>query len=207
MAPVEACIQLLIEEPQTACIGHAMAEDDVRTIMADPDVMVASDASSMSPTGPLGAAARPSPQLRDLPPGARPFVREGVLTLETAIRKMTSLPADRFGLPKRGRIVEGAVADLVVLDPAGVRDRATFDAPHAFPDGIRAVVVDGAIAWSADGRPVGLRRDTIGNGALRRSYAARARSPQPGRRRPARPLCVREPVDVFTFGGTVRSTA
>ena len=154
VAPVEACIQLLIEEPQTACIGHAMAEDDVRTIMADPDVMVASDASSMSPIGPLGGLPVHPRNYGTFPRVLGPSVREGVLTLEAAVRKMTSLPADRFGLPKRGRIAEGAVADLVLFDPASVQDRADFDAPHTFPEGIRAVIVGGAIAWSVDGEAI-----------------------------------------------------
>ena len=63
---------LLIEEPHTACIGHAMAEEDVRAILADPDVLVASDASAMSPTG-RRLAARPSPQLRHVPARSRPL--------------------------------------------------------------------------------------------------------------------------------------
>jgi N-acyl-D-amino-acid deacylase len=148
IAPVDACIQLLIEEPQTACIGHAMAEDDVRTIMADPDVMVASDASSMSPTGPLGTLPVHPRNYGTFPRVLGRYVHDNVLALETAVRKMTSLPADRFGVPGRGRIVPGAVADLVLFDPDRVHDRADFDTPHAFPDGIRAVIVNGAIAWS-----------------------------------------------------------
>ena len=74
-------------------------------------------------------------------------MREGVLTLEAAVRKMTSLPADRFGLSGRGRITEGAWADLVLFDPPRVADRATFEHPHAFPDGIEAVIVEGTVAW------------------------------------------------------------
>ena len=65
------------------------------------------------------------------------------------MRTMTSLPADRFGLVDRGRIVEGARADLVLLDPTTVNDRADFGDPHAFPDGIEAVIVNGTIAWNA----------------------------------------------------------
>ncbi|HEX9123043.1 MAG TPA: amidohydrolase family protein, partial [Actinomycetota bacterium] len=60
-------------------------------------------------------------------------------------------PAERFRLAGRGRIEAGAFADLVVLDPGRVQDRATFEAPHTFPDGIAAVVVNGRVAW--DGRP------------------------------------------------------
>ena len=105
------------------------------------------------------------------------------LTLEAAVRKMTSLPADRFGLPKRGRIAEGAVADLVLFDPSTVQDRADFDAPHTFPEGIRAVIVDGAIAWSADDERAIERSGRSAPSDL----AAGAGSPQPGAVPPAPP--------------------
>jgi N-acyl-D-amino-acid deacylase len=152
IAPIEACFRLLEEDPDTACIGHAMHEDDVRTILADPSVMVASDGASMSPQGPLGMAAVHPRNYGTFPRVVGRYVRDGVLTLEAAIRKMTSLPADRFGLRHRGRVVEGAFADLVVFDPLTVADEATFDVPHAFPTGIDVVVVNGRVAW--DGTPV-----------------------------------------------------
>jgi len=69
-----------------------------------------------------------------------------------AIRKCTSLPADRFRLKGRGRVQEGACADLVLFDEAAVEDRATYAKPHAFAAGIRQVWVDGAVAWK-DGAP------------------------------------------------------
>jgi N-acyl-D-aspartate/D-glutamate deacylase len=146
--PVEACFQLLIEDPDTSCIGHAMREDDVRAIIADPDVMVASDAASMSPEGPMADVPVHPRTYGTFPRVVGPAVRDGVVRLEAAIRKMTSLPADRFGLAGRGRIEEGAWADLVLFDPATVQDRATFERPHAFPDGIEAVIVEGTVAWS-----------------------------------------------------------
>ena len=62
---------------------------------------------------------------------------------------MTSLPADRFGLTGRGRIEQGAFADLVLFDAARIRDTATYASPHAFPTGIAAVVVNGEVAWEA----------------------------------------------------------
>ncbi|HXG26791.1 MAG TPA: amidohydrolase family protein [Candidatus Binatia bacterium] len=72
------------------------------------------------------------------------FVRdEGVLRLEEAVAKMTSMPADRLGLKHRGRIVDGAIADLVIFDPATVRSNATYDEPRRAPDGISHVLVDG----------------------------------------------------------------
>jgi N-acyl-D-aspartate/D-glutamate deacylase len=68
-----------------------------------------------------------------------------VLTLAEAIRKMTSLPASQLGIVDRGVLREGAFADLVVFDPATVRDTATYEAPHAFPIGIGEVVVNGVV--------------------------------------------------------------
>lgn len=154
--PVEAFFDLLLEAPDTTCIGHAMHVDDVRTILADPDIMVASDAVSASPDGPLAAVPVHPRTYGTFPRVLGPTVRAGVLTLEAAVRKMTSLPADRFGLTGRGRVAEGSWADLVLFDPETVTDRATFERPHSFPDGIEAVIVEGAIAWRRDAD--GIRR-------------------------------------------------
>jgi N-acyl-D-aspartate/D-glutamate deacylase len=75
------------------------------------------------------------------------YVRErGVLSLEEAVRRMTSLACDRFGLAGRGRIQEGAFADLVVFDPATVQDTATYPEPKQEPVGIDLVVVNGQVA-------------------------------------------------------------
>ncbi|HEY6567276.1 MAG TPA: amidohydrolase family protein, partial [Actinomycetota bacterium] len=100
--PVEACFDLLEEDPETSCIGHAMDEADVRTILADPEVMVASDAIAMSPQGPWGNLPVHPRNYGTFPRVLGPYVRDGLLSLEVAVRKMTSLPADRFGLRDRG---------------------------------------------------------------------------------------------------------
>ena len=147
LEPVEACFRLLMEAPATSCIGHAMHEDDVRTIMADPEVMVASDAVATAPHGPMAEVPVHPRTYGTFPRVVGPAVRAGVLALESAVRKMTSLPADRFGLEGRGRIAEGAWADLVLFDQARVTDRATFEQPHALPEGIEAVLVEGTVAW------------------------------------------------------------
>jgi N-acyl-D-amino-acid deacylase len=162
--PVEACFRLLMEAPETSCIGHAMHEDDVRTILADPDIMVASDAVATDPDGPMAEVPVHPRTYGTFPRVVGPAVRAGVLTLESAVRKMTSLPADRFGLEGRGRITEGAWADLVLFDPVRVTDRATFEQPHSVPEGIEAVLVEGTVAWRRGA-------DTIGRAGrvLRRS--------------------------------------
>ncbi len=151
MEPFETIARLLVADPFTGMLGHGMHEDDVRTIVRREDVFVATDGIAVSPTGPLGPFAVHPRYYGTFPRVLARYVREEhLLPLEAAIRKMTSLPADRFGLVGRGRIEEGAFADLVVLDPSRVEDRATYERPHAFPDGIETVVVNGRIAWSAD---------------------------------------------------------
>jgi N-acyl-D-aspartate/D-glutamate deacylase len=77
-----------------------------------------------------------------------------VLTLEDAIHKMTGMPASRLRLPGRGRVAVGSAADLVVFDPATVIDRASFEDPFQYPEGIPVVVVNGRVALR-DGERLG----------------------------------------------------
>ena len=87
----------------------------------------------------------------------RKYVREtGLLKLEEAVRKMTSLPARKYGMRDRGMVAVGMKADIVLFDPKTVGDRATFDNPHTFPVGIRHVIVNGRVAWN--GRTMSRRR-------------------------------------------------
>jgi N-acyl-D-amino-acid deacylase len=147
--PFEAAMGLLAGDPETTIIGHAMKEPDVERILADPDVMVGTDGLAISPAGPLGRFGVHPRYYGTFPRILGRYVRErGVLTVEAAIRKMTSIAADRFGLAGRGRIEEGAFADLVLFDPLTVSDAATFELPHVFPGGIDLVVVNGGVAWS-----------------------------------------------------------
>ena len=146
--PFDAMVSLLAGDVDTSCIGHAMREDDVRAIAADPTVFVASDASAISPDGPAGSLPVHPREYGTFPRVLARYVREDpVLTLERAIRKMSALPAERFGLRGRGRLEEGALADIVVFDPATIADTATYDAPHAYPEGLDLVVVNGRVAW------------------------------------------------------------
>lgn len=143
--PADVVLDLLVEErAHVKMVARAMQEDDVRAILADPEVMVASDGRAASPDGP-DPGSRPHPRYYGtFPRVLGRYVRdEGVLTLEGAIRKMTYLPARKLGLPDRGVIAPGCTADLCVFDPSRVADRATFDDPHRFPEGIRYVFVNG----------------------------------------------------------------
>jgi N-acyl-D-aspartate/D-glutamate deacylase len=143
---------LLLADRFAGMIGHGMREDDVRAIVCRTDVFVASDGIAVSPSGPLGAFAVHPRYYGTFARVLARYVREErLLTLEEAVRKMSALPAERFGLADRGRIAGGGFADLVVFDPDTVADRATFERPHAFAEGVDLVVVNGRVAW--DGTP------------------------------------------------------
>ena len=146
--PYEAIARLLIADRYTGMLGHAMHEDDVRAIVSREDVFIATDGLAVSPSGPLGLYRVHPRYYGTFPRVLGRYVREErLLSLEAAVRKMTSLPVERFGLAGRGRIAPGGYADLVVFDPERVRDRATFQVPHAFAEGIDLVLVNGRVAW------------------------------------------------------------
>ena len=133
---VESAAELaleIVERGGASAIFHAIAEEDVERILAAPFTMVASD-------GEIPAFGQGAPHPRSYGTFARVlavYVREKkLLTLEDAVRKMTSLPAARLGLADRGLLRPGMKADLVVLDPATVRDRATFEKPHQYAEGV-----------------------------------------------------------------------
>ena len=124
-------------------------EADVCRVLAHPLGMIGSDGSVAAPYGPL-SEGKPHPRSYGTHPRVLGrYVRElGLLTWEEAIRKMTSAPAQRLGLVAKGIVRPGLDADLVVFDPATVSDRATFDEPHQYPDGINHVLVNGELVVS-----------------------------------------------------------
>ena len=145
--PLEAAFDLIVvSEGQVGCVWFDQSEENVRTLMRHPMVVVGSDGSSMSPHEVLGQR-RPHPRsYGTFPRVLGRYVREEeVLSLEEAVKKMTSVTAERFGLTDRGLIREGAWADLVLFDPQTVADRATFIDPHQYPVGIPYVVVNGML--------------------------------------------------------------
>ncbi len=130
------------EGRRTICIQFIIDEADIETNLRHPLMMVGSD-------GVVDLNGRPHPRLfGTFPRILAHYVRDrNVLGLEEAVRRMTSLPADRFGLADRGRVAEGRFADLVLFDPDTVVDTATYDEPKQEPIGIDAVVVNGAVAY------------------------------------------------------------
>ena len=126
-------------------VYHFMSDEDVDRIMKAPYVAIASDSSLLT----LDEGA---PHPRGYGNNARvlgDYVRKRhVITLEEAVRKMTSLPAGQFRFGRRGLVQAGYAADLVVFDPLTVGDRATFEAPHAYAAGMPYVLVNGVAVVS-----------------------------------------------------------
>jgi N-acyl-D-aspartate/D-glutamate deacylase len=131
----------MYEAGGASMIYHSMGEDDVKRIMQEPFTMIASDAGVRQVDDSV-------PHPRGYGNNARVlgrYVRElKLISLEDAIRKMSSLPAQTFGFRDRGLIREGFAADIVIFDENTIVDQATFDKPHQFPLGISYVIVNGA---------------------------------------------------------------
>ena len=156
----DAALRLMdTDDLYTGAFFFGMNEDNMRRILSEPWVMVGSDASLRAPTGPL-AADHPHP--RAYGTMARYFrlvLDEIRLTPSETIRKLTSLPAERFRLKDRGILRPGAWADITVLDPAAFRDTATYAKPHSFCTGVESVFVDGIPAL-LDGKQTAERAGT-----------------------------------------------
>jgi N-acyl-D-amino-acid deacylase len=137
---------------EAAIIGQSMIESDIKAFYQQPWVMVASD-GGVNSQHPRGAGT--FPRVLGL------YVREKQwLTLPEAVRKMTSLPAQRLGWKDRGILRKGAVADLVLFDPATVIDRSTFADPTALATGIEKVFVNGVLVWDS-GKSTGACPGTV----------------------------------------------
>ena len=143
----------------------SMSEDDVREILRSPTVFVGSDSFALSPSGITGTG-KPHPRTYGtFPRVLGHYVRDlRLLSLPTAIYKMTGGPAAALGLIERGLIRENYRADITVFDPETIADRATYDDPHQYPTGIETVVVNGIIVVDG-GEHVGTRPGHV----LRRS--------------------------------------
>jgi len=145
--PFEFVFDLLIEEKASVSIVlFTMCEEDMRYVLSHRLSMVGSDSSALAPYGVLGKG-KPHPRTYGTFPRilGRYVREEGILTLEKAIRKMTSLPAQKLDLKDRGLIREGMWADIVIMNPKRAIDQATYQEPHQYPKGIEYVLVNGKL--------------------------------------------------------------
>lgn len=167
--PADTCITLMAEDGgRISGMFHTMSEEDVRLVMRQPWVSIASDGSSIN----LDAPGVPHP--RNYSTNARVlgyYVRdEHVLTMEDAIRKMSGLPAQILGLKDRGLLREGYAADIAVFDPATVAETNSFEKPKSYAKGVTYVVVNGALVIDK-GEHTGARPGKV----LRSAVSAAAR--------------------------------
>ena len=138
--PVDALMDIVIEENNMASMASfTMSEDDIKRIMRHPLGMVCTDGLLLGKPHPRAYGAFPRVLGR--------YVREQkVLGLEEAVRRMTSYPSRVFNLDKRGKILEGFIADLVVFDHSTIRDSSTYEEPRRFPCGVKHVIVSGELS-------------------------------------------------------------
>lgn len=154
--PFDSALDLILgEEGKTPIICELHTEDDIREVVKHPLSIIESDGFSWTPHGKLGKT-KPHPRsYGTFPLIFRKYVRgetrneepkekgEKILSLEEAVRKMTSFPAQRLGLRNRGILREGTWADIVIFDPLTIEDQATYANPHQYPKGINQVLVNG----------------------------------------------------------------
>ena len=144
----------IVEKGGAQGIFHAISEDDLQRIILHPAAMVASD-------GEIPIFGRNHPHPRSYGTFSRVlgvYVREKkLLSLESAVQKMSGFPAQRLGLTDRGVLRQGLKADIAVFDPATVRDTATFEKPHSYAEGVHVVIVNGQVVFEngkmTDARP------------------------------------------------------
>jgi N-acyl-D-amino-acid deacylase len=145
--PFEFTFDLLIEEKASVgVVRFAMCEEDVQTVLQHPVSMIGSDSSAVAPYGILGKG-KPHPRAYGtFPRVLGKYVREErLLGLENAVRKMTSLPAQKLGLRDRGLIRPQMYADITVFDLQKIADKASYAEPHQYPEGVEYVIVNGKI--------------------------------------------------------------
>ena len=146
--PLDVVFDLILaDHGQTGAIYFMMSEADMRAAMQSPFVSFCTDSGARATDGPLAGSKSHPRGWGSYPRILGCYVRdEKLLSLETAVHKMTGAPAARVGLRERGLIKEGMFADITVFDPAKVIDRATFESPNQYPAGIEYVLVNGKIS-------------------------------------------------------------
>jgi N-acyl-D-amino-acid deacylase len=155
-SPEETAMDLVIEDgSRVGTVYFLMSEDNVRRQVQLPWMSFGSDAASQSTEGVfLKSGAHPRTYGNFARLLGRYVRDEKLITLEEAVRRLTTLPATNLGIAERGALKPGYYADVVVFDPAAVADRATFEQPHRYAVGMRDVYVNG-VAVLKDGRHSG----------------------------------------------------
>jgi N-acyl-D-amino-acid deacylase len=138
-AQIEAARQMMIHGG-ASMVYHLMSDEDVERIMKHPQISIASDSSVLTPGEGVPHPRGYGNTVRVLGEYVR---KRHVISLEEAVRKMTSLPAQHFRFVRRGMLKEGYAADITIFDPATVGDTATFEKPHAYAVGVPYVLVNG----------------------------------------------------------------
>jgi N-acyl-D-aspartate/D-glutamate deacylase len=143
--PWDVYFQLLIDSNgRIGALYHMMSEDDVKTGLRFNRVTIGTDSSALRTEGALAQGAPHPRSYGTFPRVLGKYVREDKLfTLEEAVSRMTALAAAQMGIRDRGQIKERMLADLVIFNPATVRDNATYEKPHQYPTGIEHVIVNG----------------------------------------------------------------
>ncbi|HOW89833.1 MAG TPA: amidohydrolase family protein, partial [Elusimicrobiales bacterium] len=161
--PLDSLIGLVIaDEARTGRVTFGMSEDDVRAALRHPLVAMCTDSGARAEDGPLSGDRSHPRAWATVPRILGKYAREeGLMTLEEAVRKMTSLPASRVRLMDRGILRPGFAADIVLFDPAAVRERSTYSDPMHYSEGFpyvavngRLVVDGGRITTERPGRPL-----------------------------------------------------
>lgn len=145
---LDALFDLVVaDRGQTGAIYFMMSEDDLRAALRSPLTSICTDSGARATDGPLAGSKSHPRGWGTYPRILSRYVRdEHLLTLEQAIHKMTGLPASRVGLRERGLLRAGMFADITIFNPMRVRDRATFEDPNQYPDGIPFVIINGQFA-------------------------------------------------------------
>jgi len=157
IGPVDAVLHLTeADELKTQAFFAGMSERNMLKILAEPYVMIGTDASLRVPTGPLSNDFPHPRAYGSFPRFLRMALDGRTVSLPEAVRKMTSLPADWFRLTGRGILAEKMKADIVIFDPGTVRDTASYSAPHHLAQGIDHVIINGVLTLTY-GRLTGKR--------------------------------------------------
>jgi N-acyl-D-amino-acid deacylase len=146
--PLDALFDLILaDHGQTGAIYFMMDEADMRAAMRAPFVSFCTDSAARATDGPLSRAKSHPRGWGSYPRILGRYVRdERILTLPQAIHKMTGAPAKRVGLQERGLLRTGYYADITIFDPKTIIDRASFETPNQYPEGIKYVITNGQVS-------------------------------------------------------------